>query len=258
MEDVHKQAQKVTCKIRDVVVPHRTKKDAPFADAQALLTTVQERLSVVRSVVGDALEKNTFDEKRLSDALENLHLAGEKLPVLEKLDVVSREKLQPLSHGITTIYQGLVEEAGVLDLWVQGYDAYVDDLKDNFKNLPNTALLKPAFDALYDELGISLQASKQISFATVQEQYKKRFDALKAKYGDEFEFLCFRPYLRVLQYVFRTPYSKKQYDTFLMGKDLYNAKGKTLKAHVPTIQKLFGQDLAQLSIIKATLQAEIC
>ena len=64
--------------------------------------------------------------------------------------------------------------------------------------------------------------------------------------------------MRVLQYVFRTPYSKKQYEAFLAGKESYNAKGKILKDYKETIQKLFAQDLPELRVITGTLQAEIC
>jgi len=257
MDEAQKQVQNVTCKIRDAIIPV-DKKSSPFKDSEKLLLSIQKGLKDLRIVVIDALEKNSFNVKLLSDSLGTLTADVEKLSLLEKLDQDSREKLKELSDTIVLTYQALFEETGVLDLWVHGYDAYMHDLEDNFKNLPNTVIQKPDFKRLYEELGLSTEQGKKASFTTIQESYKTRFDALKEQYSEEFETTCFRPYLRVLQYVFRTVYSKKQYEAWLLGKEVYDEKGSELKDYKSSIQKLFGEDLPALRIITGTLQAEFC
>lgn len=258
MDDARKQVETVTCKIRDVITPQRKKEETTLVQAQALLARIQKSFTTLRTIVIDALEQNSFNAKLLESTLKGLEVDQVALSLLEKLDIPSRDSLKESSDQIVFTFQALLEETGVLDLWVQGYDAYSRDLEDNFKNLPNAFVQKPDFKKLYEELGIPTAQGKKASFSTIQDAYKNRFDELKKQHGKDFDDRLFRPYLRVLQYVFRTFYSKAQYDLFLAGKDVYTTKSKVLEKHKGSIQKLFGQDLPALRLITGTLQAEIC
>lgn len=257
-DDARKQVETATCKIRKAITPQRKKEVMTLESAQKLLTDIKTGFTTVRTVVIDALEKNSFNEKLLKKTLADLNNYQKKLSLLETLDQDSREELKPLSDMIVLSSQALIEEAGVLDLWVKGYDAYVRDLEDNFKKLPNKAVKKPDFKKLYEELGMSTAQGEKASFTTVLAKYQERFNTLKKEHSADFEETYFRPYLRVLQYVFVTPYSKKQYEAFLAGKTTYDAKGKALAAHKSAIQKLFEQDVPTLRMISGTLQGEFC
>jgi hypothetical protein len=256
-DSARKQVETATCKMRNVILPN--KKEVMTLDkAQKLLTDIKTGFTTVRTIVIDALEKNSFNEKLLKKTLTDLTNYEKKLFLLETLDQAAHDELKAISDMIVLSSLALVEEAGVLDLWVQGYDAYLRDLEDNLKNLPNKAVKKPDFNKLYEELGMSTAEGKKASFNTIQAKYSERFDALNKQHPKDFDETYFRPYLRVLQYVFRTPYSKNQYDAFLAGKAAYDAKGKVLAAYKPTIQKLFGEDIPVLRMISGTLQSEFC
>ncbi|MDZ4097836.1 MAG: hypothetical protein U1E13_03940, partial [Methylophilaceae bacterium] len=256
-DDARKRVELVTCKIRHTISPSEKK------EAAQLLTRIETGFMTLRTLVADAFNKNSLDESRLEKTLSELFATQEKLFIFESLDKKQRAALKGQSDRVVTASLALVAEAGVLDLWVQGYDAYVQDLEDNFKSLSHEnsnqcGLKKPDFKKLYEELGMSSVQGQTALFAVIQKKYQERFDALKKQHGEHFDDLCFKPYLRVLQYIFRTPYSKMQYDAFLSGEDLYALKANALSRHKQTIQKLFGQDLPELTIIIGTLKAEFC
>ncbi|PKN03584.1 hypothetical protein CVU75_01445 [Candidatus Dependentiae bacterium HGW-Dependentiae-1] len=256
-DDARKRVELVTCKIRRAISPSEKK------EAAELLTRIETGFTTLRTLVADAFNKNSFDESRLQKTLSELFATQEKLSIFESLDEKQRAALKGQADQIGAASLALVAEAGALDLWVQGYAAYVQDLEDNFKSLSHEnsnqcGLKRPDFKKLYEELGMSSEQGQTALFAVIQKKYQERFNALKKHYGEQFDDLCFKPYLRVLQYIFRTPYSKMQYDAFLSGEALYALKAKALAPYKQTIQKFFGQDLPELTIIVGTLKAEFC
>lgn len=249
-------AEKVTCSLRSAFRPQQPVE--AVEKARSMLIVVKEQLEVLRKVVAQSLEKNIFDNAKQQQAVQELIKAQDVLSLLSSLDDESRASLHELSITIGFTYQALLEEAGVLALWVQGYAAYEKDLADNFQHLPNAIIQKPDFRKLYEELGIETKQGIKASFTTVRDAYQKRFDTLKAQYSDDFEPLCFRPYLRVLDYIFKTLYSKMQYDAFVVGALLYNGKETALAKHKKAIEKLFTQDITSFAVLVNTVKAELC
>ena len=76
------------------------------------------------------------------------------------------------------------------------------------------------------------------------------------KEGDKYYSKYFIPFFRPLDYIFRTPYSKIQYDIFLQGENAYNQKAKNFKKIEPSVKKIIeSQELAMLSgTIKSHLE----
>jgi hypothetical protein len=254
-------------------------------DVQNLLTRIHGGLNNVHGVVIDALENDHVDETVLNANISDLmhdkvglsEFRGFNPELMAQLqDPNIKTPLKESADVIAQTYRTLFDEAGALDLWLKGYDEYVSDLEDNFKNLPNEVVQKPDFKELYEALGfLNAEAGKEASFTSVQESYKRRSGDLRGQLlaklreqqtedesteifekcvQDEFASKYFNPYLRVLGLVFRTSHHKKQYEAFLAGKAAYNAKADALSAHMPAIKNLFERDLPELVTIPGSLQ----
>jgi len=233
-------------------------KVSPEAQAEQLLEGISADLKKVRTIVLDALEKKKFDKKALDAAIMRLRDYATKITLLETLDAATKNALKEQAVMISMAFQALQEETGVLELWLSGYDAYEKDLNDNFKNLPSAFLKRPDNKNLYKELGFaSVAEGRRASFNAVRQNYQERFDTIKINHKNNFDENYFRPYLRVLDYLFKTPYSKKQYDAYLNGKVQYEAEVKPLKVYEGAIQKLFAQDLSELRVITGIIQSEM-
>jgi hypothetical protein len=237
-------------------------------DVQNLLTRIHGGLNNVHGVVIDALENDHVDETVLNANITELmhdrvglsEFRGFNQNLMAQLqDPNIKTPLKESADALAQTYRTLFDEAGALDLWVKGYDAYVSDLEDNFKNLPNEVVQKPDFKELYEALGfLNATAGKESSFNALQKKYKERSAELQSQNTEEdFQSKCFNPYLRVLGLVFRTPHHKNQYEVFLAGKDAYNAKGKALSDHMQAIKNLFERDLPELVTISGALQESL-
>ncbi len=211
---------------------------------EEILIQVESNLQKLRKIVASALEESKFSKADVDTAIKNLNEAAKNIDVLEELS----EDLKPLARKIVKTYEALLEETAVLELWMKGYSAYQDDLEHNFRLLPNEFIQKPNLKNLYKELGFKPKEGPNESFNAVRQQYKQKYNMFKSyKNFDEY---YFRPYLRALDYVFRTPYSKAQYDTFLNGLSTYNKKKFALDAYKDRIEKLFRTDLPNLAVLK--------
>ena len=233
------------------------KKKTNFEQAQELLTQIQKDLQTIRVTIADALEKNTFNEKNLNLVVERLNNALNKTAIFENLNQQEKEQLQEQAQTILLQYQAALEEAGVLDLWMDGYDAYVNDLNDNFKRLPNQFVAKPDNKKLYQELGFVDGEGQKKTFNQVRQRYQEKFNALKKDHQQDFDTEYFRPYLRVLDYVFKTPYSKVQYDAYAAGPAKYNEKINALKKYTTTIHNLFRRDLIKFAKLKGDIESNL-
>lgn len=228
--------------------------------AAQLLTQIRADLQTVRTIVVDTLEIGTFNQKDLDAAVKRLSDATNTITVVEKLDQKAKDSLKQQAQTINLTFQSLQEEAGVLALWSEGFDAYVKDLDDNFKSLPHKDLPKPDYKKLYEELDFkSAVEGQKAPFNAVRQNYQERFNNLQAKAANPttFDNDYFRPYLRVLDYIFKTPYSKAQYDAFLTGPTAYNNKAANFKKYAKAINKLFLEDLSHLRFITGILEGAI-
>lgn len=242
-------------KLKDKISPQK-----PTEQATQLLTQIRADLQTVRTIVVDTLEKGTFNQKDLDAAVKRLSDATNTITVVDKLDQKAKDSLKQQAQTINLTFQALQEEAGVLSLWSEGFDAYIKDLDDNFKNLPLKDLPKPDYKKLYEELGFkNATEGQKASFNGVRQNYQQRFNNLQAKAANPtaFDNDYFRPYLRVLDYIFKTPYSKLQYDAFLAGPTTYNNKAAGFKKYGKAINKLFLEDLSHIRFITGILDGAI-
>ena len=233
------------------------KKKGTFEQAEELLTQIKKDLQTVRVTIADALEKNTFNEKNLNLVVQRLNSAMSKTAILENLSPQEKEQLQEQAQTILLQYQAALEEAGVLDLWMDGYDAYERDLQDNFKRLPNQFVAKPDNKKLYQELGFAQGEAQRKTFNQVRQKYQEKFNTLKKAHPQDFDTEYFRPYLRVLDYVFKTPYSKVQYDAYVAGPAKYNEKINALKKYSNAIHNLFRRDLIKFAKLKGDIESNL-
>lgn len=229
--------------------------------AKKLLDQIKNDLQALRSIVADALENNVVNTSHLNDTVNRLNKAAKESSVLELLSDDVRVLLKPQAAVLLQIYQALQEDAAVLDLWTRGYEGYEKDLDDNFQKLllPHAAIKKPDNKKLYEELGLKVELGRNASFNRIQNKYHQKFNDLQEKAKktkEDFDSTYFRPYLRVLDYIFRTPYGKIQYDIYLEGPAAYTKKTSTLKKYEKIIQKLFTQDIPQLSFLTGTIRSE--
>lgn len=231
----------------------------PMKSSLELLDTTQADLQKLRVIVAQALDTGKFPTKDVSKLIDNLK--PQTAAIMESLDYAdpkTKDQLKEKANIIKLMFQALLEETAVLDLWSRGYEAYELDLMDNFKRLPNKVITnKPDLKKLYEELNVPTQEGKKLSFNGIRGNYKKRFDDLQKKDPASFDNFYFRPYLRVLDYVFKTPYSKMQYDAYLAGKAVYDKKTNALKSNMKAIQKLFTEDLPQLGTLPIMIEAEL-
>lgn len=214
--------------------------------AENYLNAIFNDYQKLRVIFSDALETDVLKEKELEEAIKRLEESYKKINIIENLDTGLKNNLKGLVRKIVNTYTALLEEAYVFDLWTRDYEGYEADLQNNFSHLPNQHLQKPDFKKLYEELGF--KPGQKVTFNEVRQKYQERYDELKKKAGNNFENDYFRPYLRVLDYIFRTPYSKVQYDIYLQGEQVYNNKAKKLKSFKPSVKKVLeNTDLAMLS-----------
>lgn len=232
---------------------------APMKSPAQLLDETQADLQKLRVIVAQALDTGKFPAKDVNKLIANLKpQSAAILEALGSADIKAKEQLKEKANIIKLMYQALLEETAVLDLWSRGYEAYELDLMDNFKRLPNKVITqKPDLKKLYEELNVPTAEGKKLSFNGIRNKYQARFNELKQKDPASFDNLYFRPYLRVLDYVFKTPYSKMQYDAYLDGKSVYDKKTTALKANVKAIQKLFTEDLPQLGTLPVVIETEL-
>lgn len=234
----------------------KSEQDKPNNDNASIkksLSEIQTYLQKLRAIVAGALEDNTFSQKDVDTSLKQIQLQKQALPeLLDDKDPIIKEKVTIISF----LAQALIEELAVLDFWIQPYEAYERDLLDNLKKLPNAGIvIKPDPKKLYEELGLQAGQGQKLSFNGIRQKYQQRYDALQKKDPANFDAVYFRPYLRALDYVFKTPYSKAQYDAYLAGKGVYSKKSQALKPYAPTIQRLYDVDTPELKIMAKTLEA---
>ncbi len=225
--------------------------------ALQLLEEIQADLQKLREIVTEALKTGKFSSTDVT--VNHLNAQSDAIVAsLETADPKTKAQLKEKATIIKLTYQALLEEAAVLELWSRGYDAYGSDLIDNFKRLPNKVITnKPDLKKLYEELNVPTQEGKKLSFNGIRGKYQTRFEELQKKDPANFDNLYFRPYLRVLDYVFKTSYSKMQYDAYLDGKAAYDKKTNALKPNMKAIQKLFMEDLTQLGTLPTMIEAEL-
>jgi hypothetical protein len=228
-------------------------------EARALLSLIDKELQDLSEAVFTMFQGKILNQVGLSLTLLQLTRDAKNLSRLETLSENLRkdDQLKQLSDSIKSKYAIVQAEVGALEVLLQGYDAYQRDLAENFQRLPNKVLPKPDVKKLYEELGLSAETGIAASFDSVLKNYEQRFASLQKIGGDDFDSLYFRPYLRVLQYVFRTALSKQVYDLFLRGELVYAAKSELVKKYEKTIKKLFNQDVPSLSVIPGTISSVI-
>jgi len=229
--------------------------------ASQLIDETKDDLQKLREIVAKALDTGKFSAKDVTTIINRLKPQSDAIAdALQGADIKTKEQLKEKATIIKLMYQALLEEAAVLELWSRGYDAYEFDLKDNFKilrQMPNAKIAVPDLKKLYEELNITTAEGKKLSFNGIRGKYQARFKELEKKEPAKFDYFYFKPYLRVLDYVFKTPYSKTQYDAFLDGQSAYDKKTKALQSNAQAIQKLFAEDLPQLGTLPSTIEAEL-
>ncbi|MCL4361437.1 hypothetical protein M1446_03715 [Candidatus Dependentiae bacterium] len=211
--------------------------EADFKASEELLNYIKKDFEKLRGIIADALEKNVLDMNQLNAAIKRLSDYNKRIDILERLNKNQKSKLKSLAKIIDMTYNALKEEAYVLQLWMQGYQKYETDLNDNFKS--NQFVKKPDFKKLYEELGFKPGEGSKASFNAVRQKYKELYNKIKSqadKSRQDFNDY-FIPYLRPIEYVFRTPYSKLQYEAYLQGQAVYNNKANQYKKFETAINK---------------------
>lgn len=233
--------------------------------AKKLLQDIKQSLNDLRAAFLDVLAKNSMDEKRVNDAMVNIETNFLERTV-EELDDSSKKQLKQEANRTLITIKALFEEAAIVDLWMKKYDTFVADLDHNFRHLPNKFVAKPDYKKLYEELGFKIDEKTQqnegqkASITTVRKKYQNLFDQLKKvadKNKEDFDSVYFDPYLRAIDYAFRTPYSKMQYDTFLQGKSEYDKKADVIEKYKSILKRFNSNTVPAIMAIKGILENEI-